>query len=238
MLVLRDLLEKSGCETVLGSPRHLRHRFGRFTVDGSEISGAIRFYPGEWFGLLENRRAWSAAAARLPMMNPLCRLIAQSKSVFALWDLPGMVDASDLDFLHEVAPRTEFFRPAAAASLAEDPARWVLKQNFGRMGENVVMGSLVRPEEWQETLRHACSRPGDYVAQECFATRPLPFADGVMYPAIGAFLINGRFAGYYSRVAPTPFLTHQATYVPTVVGSEASAPVDSADTDSAHHCAV
>ncbi len=217
MLVLESLLQQRGQATVLCSPRHLQLRFGKLSVQGDSLEAIIRFYPGEWFPLLSNRWAWRRAVARLPMMNPLCRLIAQSKAVFALWDQPGMVTESERAFLKTVAPHTESFTADVRGRLAAESQKWVIKQNFGRMGENVVMGSLVSPQHWDEAIAYAAVHPGDHVIQECFEVSPLAFSHGPLYPAIGAFVINGRFAGYYSRVAPTPFLTHQATYVPTVV---------------------
>ena len=101
--------------------------------------------------------------------------------------------------------------------LLDRPSDWVIKENFGRMGENVVMGSLVTPQHWQSAIHYAKSKPADHVIQRCFGVTPMQFSNGPLYPAIGAFVINGRFAGYYSRVAAEPFLTHQATYVPTVI---------------------
>jgi hypothetical protein len=47
--------------------------------------------------------------------------------------------------------------------------------------------------------------------------RPVGFEAGPMYPAIGAYVVNGRFAGYYSRVAPRPLTTHEAYHVGTLV---------------------
>lgn len=217
MLVLESLLQARGQETVLCSPRHLKNWRGKPTVHGQRIAAAVRFYPAEWFMLLENRRAWQRTVQQLPMMNPLTRLISQSKAVFALWDEPDMVSPADRDWLHTLAPHTAHFAPDQATRLAEQPADWVIKANFGRMGENVAMGTLMPPEEWLQAIREAQSRPQDYVIQRCFSVSPLSFSEGLRYPAIGAFLINGRFAGYYSRIAAEPFLTHQATYVPTVV---------------------
>ena len=217
MLVLESLLASRQQPTVLCSPRHLKLRFGKPSVRGERIEGVVRFYPGEWYPLLENRREWLRVVPRLPMMNPLCRLIAQSKSVFAVWDEPDMVNDEDRSFLHSVAPRTHYFTHASEQELQRQPAAWVIKENFGRMGENVVMGSLVSPGQWREAILHAQTQPNDHVIQRCFSVVPLEFSGGTLYPAIGAFVINGRFAGYYSRVAPDPFLTHQATYVPTVI---------------------
>lgn len=217
MLVLESLLQARGQPTVLCSPRHLGMWFGKPTVHGQRIAAAVRFYPGEWFALLENHRTWKRAADRLSMMNPLTRLISQSKAVFAVWDEPDMVSCTDRDWLHTLAPHTEYFSPQQESELVARPADWVIKANFGRMGENVVMGSLVTSDEWFRTIREVQGCPQDFVIQRCFSVAPMEFSDGPRFPAIGAFLINGRFAGYYSRIASQPFLTHQATYVPTVV---------------------
>jgi glutathionylspermidine synthase len=217
MLVLQQLLEERGQTSLLCSPRHLKSRFGRLSVDGQRIDAVVRFYPGEWYPLLPNRRAWCRAVTKIPMMNPLRRLISQSKAVFDLWDQPGIVSKDDRDFLHTVAPETRCFRPEDEAILLDQPSQWVIKENFGRMGENVVMGSLVPSEHWQAAIQYAKAKPADHVIQRCFGVVPMQFSNGLLYPAIGAFVINGRFAGYYSRVAAEPFLTHQATYVPTVI---------------------
>jgi hypothetical protein len=225
MVVLQQLLRERGQESVLCSPRHLRRTWRGFSACGQTVVAGIRFYPGEWFGLLENQRDWRRAVRQWPMLNPLTRLITQSKAVFALWSEPGWVDPDDLRFLQEVAPETmrlgeRWTDDSLRRELEGDPPGWVLKQNFGRMGDNVVMGSLVPATEWQAALREVGRQPAAWVAQRCFAVAPVDFARGPLYPAVGAYLINGRFVGYYSRVAPAPFLTHQATYVPTVIDDQ------------------
>jgi hypothetical protein len=53
--------------------------------------------------------------------------------------------------------------------------------------------------------------------QERFEVAPLAFSVGPLYPTIGAYVVNGSFAGYYSRVAPRPFLDHEALHVATLV---------------------
>lgn len=225
MVVLQQLLRERGQDSVLCSPRHLRKTWQGFTACGQKVAAGIRFYPGEWFGLLENRRDWERAIRCWPMLNPLTRLITQSKAVFAVWEEAGVVSPDDLEFLHEVAPITfEAARQAESSEfwceLESQRPQWVLKQNFGRMGDNVVMGSLVTEAEWTAALAEVRKRPADWVVQRCFEVAPLDFAAGPQYPAVGAYLINGRFVGYYSRVAPAPFLTHQAIYVPTVIDDQ------------------
>jgi len=225
MVVLQSLLRERGQDCVLCSPRHLRRTWRGFSACGQSVVAGVRFYPGEWFGLLENARDWRAAVSRWPMLNPLTRLITQSKAIFAEWHEPGVVSEVDAAFLRSVAPET--WRVSQRQTdepfwqqVLEQRAAWVLKQNFGRMGDNVVMGRLVNPTEWAAALTEARRRPADWVVQQCFDVAPLAFTAGQQYPAVGAYLINGRFVGYYSRVAPEPFLTHQAIYVPTVIEAD------------------
>jgi len=222
MLILQNLLQQRQQPSILCSPRHMKYRWGNGQVEGKTVNGFVRFYPGEWFRMLENRKDWLRALGKLPMLNPLTRLISQSKGIFSIWEQEGMVSPDDLAFLHSVAPRT--YTMVDALQNAElikqvqaEPDRWVLKENFGRMGENVVMGSLCQPGEWQMSLEEGVKRPVDFIVQEKFDVTPMSFQHGLRYPGIGAFLINGRFAGYYSRIAHEPFLTHSATYVPTVI---------------------
>jgi len=221
MLVIQQVLRDRGQESVLCSPRHLRKTWRGFTAGGQRVSFGLRFYPGEWFSLLENQRDWWQAVAKWRMLNPLTRLISQSKAIFAMWDRPEYLSPADVTFLKQVTPASFCWASVDLAShleqVGQQQREWVLKQNFGRMGDNVVMGSLVTPLIWQATLAEVQKKPQDWIAQRRFSVAPLVLESGVVYPAVGAYLINGRFVGYYSRVAKAPFLTHQATYVPTVI---------------------
>ncbi len=217
MLVLESLLRDRVQKTVFCAPAHLEMRRSRPIVGGEPISAVVRFYPGEWFRYLSNCRTWRRVLPELPVMNPFGRLISQSKRVFALWNEPALVPDGDRALFASVTPHTEYFGERHVKPLRAEPAAWVLKESFGRMGDSVTMGSLVPAREWEEAIGHARKQPDRFVVQRCFRAARLDFAAGLLFPAIGVYLINGRFAGYYSRVATLPFLTHQASYVPTVV---------------------
>jgi hypothetical protein len=117
MLVLDSLLRSRGQETVLCSPSHLRAKGGRPAVNGRPIGAAVRFYPGEWFPLLPNLAAWKRLLPGLKMINPLGRLIRQSKRLFALWNLPELLDDDDREFINRLAPETEFLDVGQASRL-------------------------------------------------------------------------------------------------------------------------
>jgi glutathionylspermidine synthase len=218
MLILEKWFREAGHRTVLASPAHLTHsRWRGPRVLGTPVEGAFRFYPGEWMPRLPNFPVWSRALPRLRMMNPLRHMIRQSKKVFELWwelsanapDVRALLDAH--------SPRTWTFAPEWHDCLRTEPERWVLKRVFGRMGDAVVMGSLVSSKVWEDTLREAAQHPREWCVQECFTVSRLAFNAGEMYPTLGAYVVQGRFAGYYSRVAPRPFLTHEALHVATVL---------------------
>lgn len=217
MLALESWLLAAGHTTLLCSPEHLGGSWGRPTLMRERVDAAFRFFPGEWMPRLPNFALWRRLGSRLPMMNPLYRLIRQSKKVFALWRRPGVVDEADRELFDRHAPLTEELDLDDLPRLEAERERWVIKQAFGRMGDSVVLGALETEESWRQTLLEARARPRDYAVQECFRVAPMAFQAGSLYPAIGAFLVNGRFAGYYSRAAARPFLNHEAYHVATLV---------------------
>jgi glutathionylspermidine synthase len=217
MLILERWLVETGHRTVLGSPAHLHHRWRRPRVLGTPIDAAFRFFPGEWMPKLPNLDSWRRLGPRLPMMNPLHRLIRQSKTMFALWRDDPALDPADRDLLDQHVPITFDFDPAKLEALRDERDRWVIKRAFGRMGDSVVIGALCTPREWQAAIAEASASPSGFCVQERFAATPLQFETGPLFPAIGAFLVNGRFAGYYSRAAPRPLITHEALHVATLV---------------------
>lgn len=218
MLILDRWLSAAGHRTVRASPAHLRRGwFGGARVLRHAVDAAFRFYPGEWLPRLPNFEAWRRLNPGLAMMNPLRRLIRQSKKVFELWWEDAAGDRQARALLQAHAPRTYAFDPAEAGRLEAEQPEWVLKRVFGRMGDAVIMGSLVDGNTWRDSLRAAALEPMQWCVQRRFQVVPLRFEAGPLFPALGAYVVNGRFAGYYSRAAARPFLTHEAFHVATVV---------------------
>jgi glutathionylspermidine synthase len=217
MLILEKWLLEEGHHTVLASPDHLHSRWRRPHVLGQRIDAAFRFYPAEWLPKLPDLTAWRRLGPDLPMMNPLHRLVRQRKTMFAPWR--ETADDADRALIDRHCPRTLPFADADVACIRDERERWVIKCAFGRMGDGVVIGALVTPKEWDVAIAEAMRAPAEFCVQERFVATPLQFRAGPMYPAIGAFIVNGRFAGYYSRAAPRPLTTHEAAHVATLVRS-------------------
>ncbi|MDQ1256461.1 MAG: hypothetical protein QG656_1057 [Candidatus Hydrogenedentes bacterium] len=218
VLILADLLRERGIEPVLGSPSHLRcGLLGRPKLMGKPVDWILRFFPGEWFGYLDNIRDWARTAARIPIVNPLSRLLRQTKGLYALWREEPLVDAADTAVLNRYTPHTEFFRVDRARIYVSGREEWVLKKLFGRMGDAVTIGRLCRPDIWEKAVAEAVQNPEAYIAQHAFVPAPVPDGTRRLFPALGVYLINGAFAGYYSRVDEAGYTTHEAYYVVTAV---------------------
>jgi hypothetical protein len=156
-------------------------------------------------------------ADRFPVMNPIRRLIRQSKRLFVLWKERGMLSAEDWEFVRTHTPDSVEYEPGRHGEWLQNPSEWVVKHTFGRMGDSVSMGCLEPAAAWAKALEEAARHRGDFLLQRCFRNISMEFAGAPLYPAIGGFLVNGRFAGYYSRAATAPFLTHEAYHVTTLV---------------------
>ncbi|MEW6741603.1 MAG: glutathionylspermidine synthase family protein [Planctomycetota bacterium] len=215
--LLEKWLSQAGFETVLASPEHLHYARRRACLSSAPVDGIFRFYPGEWLVLLPNLADWARALPQLRMMSPPVRLLSQSKKSFGAWQARGLLDGADRVLVERFCPRTEPFVADQIAFYRQAREHLVLKRVFGRMGDAVQMGALSSPQEWESAITYASSHSREFTMQERFLVQPLAFAAGTMYPTVGVYIVNGRFAGYYSRVAPEPFITHEAYYVATVV---------------------
>jgi len=215
MLALERWLGAERHHTLLASPEHVARGWRHATVMREPVDAAFRFYPGEWMPRLPNFDTWARLGGRLPLMNPIARLVRQSKMMFSVWR--DEAHAADRALVDRHCPITEPFEAGWSERLHDERDRWVLKRAFGRMGDAVTIGAIATDVEWQQTIIEASKAPHEWCVQERFPVAPVDFATGPLYPAVGAFVVNGRFAGYYSRAARRPLVTHEAFHVGTVI---------------------
>ncbi len=217
MLVLKKCFEARGQSCLLHSPSHLRQKRGRPFLGDSAVSTIIRFYPAEWFENIDNLNVWSKQLKNLKMFNPLYRLISQSKKIFAIMEQMPFLSPKERSLLSSLIPETYFFSTDQRKMLLAEKEKWVIKEAFGRMGDTVYIGRLMDQINWQKMVETACKRPEKFLIQKFFHVKTLGFSTQRLYPALGAYVINGKFGGYYSRASSKPILTHEAYYVPTLV---------------------
>jgi hypothetical protein len=177
-LILEKWLAEAGHGTVLGSPAHLARGWRRPRVLGVGVDAAFRYYPGEWMPKLPNFETWRRVNPGLPMMNPLRRLVRQSKLVFAIWEgghgalrvgegCPGPALSQDppLRSGHGSPPPGGAGGLGAQASLRADGGLG----DHGKPGDGACLAR--RPHR-------GVPAPGEWCIQERFSVLPLAFADG------------------------------------------------------------
>jgi len=94
---------------------------------------------------------------------------------------------------------------------------WVIKPAFGRVGEGIGMRNVTSDEEFHQLQQLADKRPQEWIAQERFETTPVQTEDGHVYPCVGVFTVNGKFAGIYGRASRTPLVNQDAQDVAVLV---------------------
>jgi glutathionylspermidine synthase len=82
-----------------------------------------------------------------------------------------------------------------------DRETWVLKAAFSNTGDAVMIGNTMTARQWDAAIGAARRHPCRWVAQRRFETASLDSVDGVLYPCIGIFTINGNAAGACVRLS-------------------------------------
>ena len=98
--------------------------------------------------------------------------------------------------------------------------RVLVKQVFGREGEEVYYGDTMTPTDWANSRRWAT-----FVVQALVDTPPLPMVSwdwrgrptvGLRWPSVGSFVVDDQWAGCYTRVGDQ-VLTSQSEFLPVYV---------------------
>ncbi|HWI60500.1 MAG TPA: glutathionylspermidine synthase family protein [Symbiobacteriaceae bacterium] len=172
---------------------------GAVFVGGEPVDSLYRFYPGDW--LFRHPDWLGALAAGLPCANPGRALIAQSKAFFALlWHLVDegqFLTPAEREWVTTFLPRT---------SLAPLPGRWLAKPYWEREGWGITPGEGEGPAE------PFC------IYQERIEPVSLPFAGLSATPVVGVYAVEGRPAGYLTRLGGK-ITDRSAHMVPTFVAA-------------------
>lgn len=218
--LLARLLAAAGVATALASPATLEVQGGRVRLGGQDVATVWRFFPADWLPELPNWPDWArlgASGARV--LNPLATCTTQSKAIPA-W-LHANTDGADRAVVQRLLPPTRLLDgdDALQDALARREGV-VLKPVNGRMGEGVVLGRECPPDAWRKRVvaAHRDRRSSPYVVQDRFDAAPVETAPGqAMVACLGAYVVDGRFAGYYTRLARTGLVAYDATNVLTLV---------------------
>jgi len=196
---LGDTLERDGYQSIYLSPSHIKwHKNQAIHTDG-----IVRCFPVEYLEY-ENGVDWiNFLNSHTPSCNHPIALLTESKRLPLVWD---QLDA-EISTWRELLPET-----VDIAQAGQD--RWfIYKPAFGRTGEGINIPGTVSEEENQEIIFAAHRSPDQWVAQKMFQSKL--FCN--MHLCIGAFVIDGQFAGFYGRVSDRLKIDADASDVPVLV---------------------
>lgn len=211
----RRWLESRGWAVVLGSPYNLTFSGGRTCLFDTPIDLLLRHYKTDWWG--ERHSAWvddpiadaaaldapfravlsGMASGTLAVVNPFGAVVPQNKRSFALmWEQIHRFPRAAQAAIERYVPVTRRLETMHVEQLAAQRGQWVVKSDYGAEGEEVIVGRDVDDATWRRALARA--RPGRWVAQQYFAAETDARGAAINH---GVFLVAGRAAGLYARVA-------------------------------------
>ncbi len=222
--LLRRVFAARRIQIVLGDVDNLRSVSGNLELLGTRIDALYRYVPFEGiFGSASFVAISEAGVRGRPLLlNGLFGLLLQNKGLLAwVWrhQDEALFSPAQRAAIREHLPATWMISDAPSPSAARP---LVAKQVFGREGEEVFFSEDVSASAWEELRRLKT-----YVAQEridvstLVAVVPGPVEQEVreVFASVGAFAVDGRCAGFYSRLGGK-VITSRAKWVATFVESE------------------
>jgi glutathionylspermidine synthase len=173
----------------------------------------FRFLPAEWLPDLPRAAEWERffVAGRTPVCNPGYAVVTQSKRFPLAWDRLTTPLPTWRSLLSETRS------PESVSDLECGP--WVLKPALGHEGYNVRLRRVTDAEAWRGIVRAVRRRPAAWAAQRCFCPLPLATPEGVVYACLGVYVIDGRVAGCYGRLASQPLIDERSREVAVLARS-------------------
>lgn len=212
--ILARGIEERGVRAILVSPTSLIPWHGDLWVGDDKIKVIYRFYPIEAMEGQANIGAIARAVRkrRVKSVSSFACVHAQSKISIARAHALGIRDADVFPFTCEV-------RGMDKNAFAEREA-WVLKKGFGRVGEEVAVGSLSSAEDWNEAVQWARAESDGWepwIAQRFVPQKEIDTPWGRRLVTLGVYVLDGVPVGYFGRLSPVSLATHDAMCVPVMV---------------------
>ena len=183
--------------TLIQSPRALDWSSkGICTIRGSQqrVSAIVRFYQIEWLCNLPSSSGWRnlLQTAELSVTNPTISVLSESKRFpLVINDISGCTAWKAL--------MPECRDPHHVDN--SDWDSWVLKAAYSNTGDEVYLCGDMDRAERQQLILKVRRNPTKWIAQRRFDTIPVYSDEGLLYPCIGVFVVDGRAAGAYVRLA-------------------------------------
>jgi len=181
-------------------------------IGGERIAVLYRFYPLEYLAEMPNVGDLVRATERgeLRSLSSFASIHAQSKLAMARAPV------------NDVFPETIAFEDADHEALVRDRKDWVLKRDLSRVGDHVIVGAMLESEdEMRAAVRDVADverHDGDvWIAQRFVPQRSIATPWGPRLVTLGAYVLDGAFAGYFARITRDSHCSHDALVLPVFV---------------------
>jgi hypothetical protein len=179
------------------------------------VSVLYRFYPLEYMCGQKNIDVLAAAVERGQLVgySSFAHIYAQSKLAMA------RAYAHDATETLTAFPETYSFQEMTRAQLMAERTEWVVKRDLSRVGDHVYVGALTPADEFSQILDEvqAVAHEQSWIVQRFIPQRPIRTPWGNRLITLGAYVIDGAFAGYFARFSPTSHCSHDALVLPVFV---------------------
>jgi glutathionylspermidine synthase len=182
---------------------------GDLCAYGKRIDVLYRYFPVEYMEGLPHVGAIADAIRRrrVRTIASFREAFAQSKRVFVGRASENLAETYD-------------FTAMDRRRLLADREAWVVKKAFGRVGDEVFVGPLHGDDEWRELIVEVARRAATgerWVAQRFVHQAPIPTPWGPRLVTLGAYVLDGKFVGYFARLSEKSHVSHDALVVPVFV---------------------
>lgn len=209
-----DMLEPAGCNIIIAGNQNLYVKDESVFAFNQKIDVILRQYPVEYFyeinDIEEIVRLFDEG--KVQIINDPRAIIGQTKSLFAcLWEMAEKNDPflteKEVHAIRETIPYTRYFSRELVSELIQNKDLHVIKAAFGRYSEEVYIGKMCTPEEWQEVIDYVLQSEKLHIVQEfCQIKREIvykfdydSYAETEAFGNFGIYLANGRFSGVCVR---------------------------------------
>jgi hypothetical protein len=205
-------LERAGTVPVLFGPGQLRWEAGSACAlvgaDLVPLSAVFRFLPADWLPRLERASEWQRIfqPGSTLWVNPGSTILTQSKRFPLVWSE-----------LHAGLATWKSLLPETRSPLRAFGEHWVLKPALAHEGYRVGMPGITDERDYLRIRLESRLVASRWVAQRRFHAAAIATPDGPRFPCVGSYVVNGRPAGLYGRLAVKPVIDDKAQDVVVLV---------------------
>ena len=198
---LGDFLEYEGFKSIYSAPGGIKWANSK----AANADAIIRCFPVDYLEYEKGADWRSFLNCTIPSCNHPTALLTQSKRLPLVWDKLDV----DIATWRSLLPETVSAKHAARSS------EFILKPAFGRTGIGINIPGTVSPAENKAITLAAKRAPNQWVAQRMFKSIPI----NGLHLCIGAFVIDGKFAGFYGRASRHPKIDSDSSDIPVLVNT-------------------